>query len=604
MFRRTGREESVWEKIALRFLYKTLYLPDEPGIQKVRRKGMKNFSKHGILMFATLGLMISLFAGCQNPAGTGESRAAGLVGIPINNVTDLSLIGTPGYPLDGVYDLNADLTLTNWMPIVSSSGSPFMGRFNGNKHIITITSFNPNYGGSSLGIFGYINGQTGPVFIDNLTIVIAENITLSGGATYVGGLAGYVKNGNISGVTVRGGKNGSTFTYTLDTMLYIGGVVGYLENSTLSSSAAIDLSVNGTSSKNTVYAGGLVGYGDGVGITACKAITEQSPSVPPLVTGYGQGHKTSAGGIAGYVTNGSDVYTCGSVSNITLSAPGGTSDYNAYMIYAGGLVGYTGGGTITSHSFASGIVSASSPYPYAGGLVGYNYGLLDSSRPSTISQCYATGEVTSEATNGRPYAGGLAGYNSGRRATIENSYATGDVSATSTNTGSAWAGGIVPANVTDSIVKYCYATGTITAEAAEGALLFPDPDEANDNSPWAGGIVGHNFSATATSVQNCVALNRAIDGSATDMTTVKVNRVVGNNDNNPPDPTMLVSNYGRTGMSLTPAHTVNPDPSKVDGGDCAPTPTQAWFTDPQYVQWDFQNIWKMGSNNYPVFYWQ
>jgi hypothetical protein len=580
-----------------------LYLPGEPGIQKVRRKGMKNFSKHGILMLATLGLMISLFAGCENPAGNGGESRAGIVGIDINSAAQLALIGTSSsYPANGQYRLTTNITLTNWTPVLSVSGNPFTGTFDGNGKTITLNSFDRTFKGSSLGIFGYITGQSASATIRNLTVVIDIITILQGTASYVGGLAGYIENANLNNVdvVVNGDKSGS-LAYTGFITLYIGGAAGYLKSSAMVDCDATELRITGTSLNNEVYAGGLVGYGDAAKFTNCTA-TKGQASLRSEVSSNGFGHNTSGGGIAGYLTNGSRVTSCVSNSTIAVNAPGGTSVSTAYMSYAGGLVGYTGNGTVTSESGAEGPVSAASPYPYAGGLVGYNYGVLDTSHPSTISQCYATGAVSSKATYGRPYAGGLAGYNSGNGATIEDSYATGNVSATSTDTGSAWAGGIVSANVTGSIVKNCYATGTVTATATEGPLPSPDPDGAASDGAWAGGIVGHNYSSDAPSVQYCVALNSRITGTATGTTDISVSRIVGNNGNT--SPTTLTENYGSTAMTLNPYRPFIDDVDDIDGGDCDAVPDQTptnWYVDT--LGWNFSNVWKVGSP-YPRLQWQ
>ena len=84
-------------------------------------------------------------------------------------------------------------------------------------------------------------------------------------------------------------------------------------------------------------------------------------------------------------------------------------------------------GTI-SNSYATGEVTSSAsaasyPTPMVAGSWGYN------SAAGTISNSYATGEVTSSAAPPTPtpsYGGGLVGY-SDHNGTISNSYATGGV---------------------------------------------------------------------------------------------------------------------------------------------------------------------------------
>ncbi len=120
---------------------------------------------------------------------------------------------------------------------------------------------------------------------------------------------------------------------------------------------------------------------------------------------------------------------------------------------AGILVGYSDG-TI-SNCYATGNITGQNE---VGGLVGYSY--------STINNCYATGNVT--ATDSFP-AGGLVGWNLG---TISNCYATGTV------IGSSLVGGLVGTN--DGTVANSYATGNVTAT----------------DSSSAGGLIGQNLSGT------------------------------------------------------------------------------------------------------------
>ena len=154
-------------------------------------------------------------------------------------------------------------------------------------------------------------------------------------------------------------------------------------------------------------------------------------------------------------------------------------------VYAGGLVGYNDGGSITN-SYATGNVSATATATstssrfaaYAGGLVGYNY-------RGSITNSYATGNVSATSSRSSAYAGGLVGYNDG--GSITNSYATGNVSATSTSSYSgsnAYAGGLVGYN-SGSILN-SYATGDVSATSTYSYA-------------FVGGLVGGNSS----SITNC-----------------------------------------------------------------------------------------------------
>ena len=163
----------------------------------------------------------------------------------------------------------------------------------------------------------------------------------------------------------------------------VGGLVGD------HSGSIVNCSSNGTVS-GTNYIGGLVGYNTG-SISDCHS--------DGAVTGTSR-----VGGLVGYNDGSGTVSKSYSTSSVT-----GTGVYNEFI---GGLVGYNNG--LISQSYASGNIL--STYLITGGLVGYNF-------QGTITDCYATGNVT-----GSSRVGGLVGDN---RQQVINSYASGTVSGTS-----------------------------------------------------------------------------------------------------------------------------------------------------------------------------
>jgi hypothetical protein len=128
----------------------------------------------------------------------------------------------------------------------------------------------------------------------------------------------------------------------------------------------------------------------------------------------------------------------------------------------GGLVGFVETSDV-SNCYATGTVT--SPAYDVGGLVGVLY------NESTISNSYATGSVTGESS-----VGGLVGYL--ESSTVTNSYASGDV----TITGGGNIGGLVGASYVATITD-SEASGTVT-----GSL----------NSYGLGGLVGYAFDTTIT----------------------------------------------------------------------------------------------------------
>lgn len=155
------------------------------------------------------------------------------------------------------------------------------------------------------------------------------------------------------------------------------------------------------------------------------------------------------------------------IENFTIDI---TSDIS---IYAGGLVGYNYYGTITN-CFATGNVSASSAddgLVSAGGLVGFSTGV------APITNCYATGNVTSLSTNGDVYAGGLVGVCDisyvNQSSTVLYCYASGDIVANAS--GKTYAGGFVGS--TDYYIDGCYSSGNVKA--------------SSDITSYAGGFCGY-----------------------------------------------------------------------------------------------------------------
>jgi hypothetical protein len=557
---------------------------------------MKNLSKKRNMVSLAVLLAIIL-AGCNNFVGDDSLPIARAVNSTWNITSeyDLSQIGTPPYLMSDDYVLTASFSLDHWVPIGTIAGAAFTGTFDGDENTITINSFDPNYRGDSLGIFGYITGQGtesgDPITVQDLTVIFntgSDPVNVRT-ATYIGGLAGSVQNAKLTNITIYGIAN-----FSGAGGISLGGLVGNIQSSTISGSNSTDTRITATSSEGPVYVAGLVAYGDGVSISSSNASS--------TVTGNGQGHNTSAGGVAGYLTNASHVQNSSTIGGINLTAipTPPISASNLYMIYAGGVVGYQGNGSVTEDSHSYGSVTATSPYPYAGGVVGYNYGNLDGKTGSRISRSYSAVSVGATATNdGLPYAGGVAGYNSGDQATIQDSYSTGIVSA-NTEGSYAWAGGVAGSNANNALIDRCYATGRVQVEISGGGLPFPQP--GTDPGALAGGIVGYNYFTSTTTVSNSVALNSLIFGrdiSGATLSLVDLHRVAGRNGQQS-TPAALINNYANVSMNLSPWPTsFYPTTNGTDGADIVSVPDEDFYADD--LGWNFTTIWQLRSSDiYPT----
>ena len=153
--------------------------------------------------------------------------------------------------------------------------------------------------------------------------------------------------------------------------------------------------------------------------------------------------------------------------------------------YVGGLVGYSGEGTI-SDSYVTGSVTGTGDR--VGGLIGQSIG-------GTITASYATGTVS-----GDEYVGGLVGYSG--EGTISASYATGSVTGTGDRVG-----GLIGQSIGGTITA-SYATGTVSGDDYVGGL-FGYSGGGTISASYAtgsvtgtgdrvGGLIGNSSSGTIT----------------------------------------------------------------------------------------------------------
>ena len=230
----------------------------------------------------------------------------------------------------------------------------FTGELNGNGNTITLTE------NRTQGLFNEI-GEDGKVL--NVDIEVSGTISGSGA---VGGIAGTLRKGTVTGCSVTGGR----------------------------------ISSSGSGSRGDV--GGVVGWNSGGSVTACYSTGDVSGSY--------------AGGVVGHNYNGGTVNDCYSTGTVSCGSDGGfaggvvgrnsrsssvTGCYHAggevSGVTAGGVVGENyDGGIVTACFSTNAVSSATGP---AGGVVGWNLG------GGTVTACYHAGSVSGDD------AGGVVGYN-------------------------------------------------------------------------------------------------------------------------------------------------------------------------------------------------
>jgi hypothetical protein len=486
-----------------------------PPPPAVKEASMKRLTRRAVLVAAAVFCICACEQEPEEPTETEEPFIAAPEkppenAIPIASAESLAKIGKySAFPLNGVYKLEENITMTNWEPIGGAKN--FTGAFYGMNETITITN-------GKGGVFASLRGAT----IYNLRVVITATAT-----------------------------EGS-----------IGGVANFAENSLIDGcSAAVTLTL------------------------AASA------------------HNASAGGIVGFMKRNVTVSNCTASGNIKL-----TSGMDAgLMVYAGGVVGYSGSGvqgkasirpTRITRSSWNGTVSASGGYPYAGGIVGYNY------TGAKVTRCSSQGTVT--ATGGNlPYAGGVAGYNSGgdianpttdTEAVVENCYSTAAVNAVSSSR-AALAGGIAGSNACRARISKCYATGAVTATVNGNGANDLGGSLGVMVAASAGGIAGAQYYKGPLVIEYCAALNTSITGtdSASSGAVWNIYRIAGAGAEGS-DIGVFKGNIAYSSMTVTPAHSPTVSATGKDGADTGNQPAKSVYTG---MGWDFDMVWQM-NGGYPV----
>jgi len=312
-------------------------------------------------------------------------------------------------------------------------------------------------------------------------------------------------------------------------------------------------------------AAGLVAYNVGGYIAGCYA------------TGTVTGTAYDNGGLVGYNSYG-NIINCYSLAAVNVSSSNS----------AGGLAGFTAGGTI-KNSYAKGAVKGVNA---CGGFAGANFF-------TALTSCYATGTVS-----GTNYIGGLIGYS--YYAANATSYATGAV------TGNDYVGGLIGYSDNGSIT-YSWASGAVNARHFIGGLVGYDyktittkcraAGAVTATGFYAGGLIGYTYSASTTnsyatgkvvgqyyaaglagyaysgSVTNCYAVGKV---------TGKTNYTGG----------LLAANYaGRITSSYWDKQTTAQ--AKSAGG--TGIVTAAMKKKVSYKGWDFTKIWTIKEKyTYPT----
>ncbi|MGA1848874.1 MAG: GLUG motif-containing protein, partial [Thermoplasmatota archaeon] len=298
------------------------------------------------------------------------------------------------------------------------------------------------------GIIGYMSGEKGMVVNCSSDVDITMN-----GATrkqWVGGSIGRLE----SGITYNCLSKGDISLTAYGNANHIGGFVGQNNGIVEDCSSEVDIEIEGTTSLQCYYIGGMIGLNFG---------SIEGSSWAGFINMY-----PSSGALAADRTGGLVGYNLGPVSNCH---SGGLIKITGTSHNTGGLTGYSRGPISGSFSSADIDIKASSYAGQTGALTGVIY-------YTQISDCFSSGSVDITVSSGNcDFTGGLVG--EFQRGQVANCYSKSDLSIT--------ASGYIH-NV-GGLIGYCN-QGTVDRTYSTGAIEI---DLDGGYTQLIGGLVGQNY---------------------------------------------------------------------------------------------------------------
>ena len=341
------------------------------------------------------------------------------------------------------YKLGGNLTADN--PAYTGIGTPsypFSGHFDGQGNTITLSLTGAN---AYMGLFGYVNtGAGGVPEIRNLSLDVSIDAVLTAGtgSACIGGLAGRMDAAEISGVTVE--LRQLTLDGETTGTVQAGGLLG---NGVLDGDSTVALTVSGpiqiTADCKNMDAGGAVGSGR---VAAPITVTYTGSAAMTVKNGSANAGSVNAGGLLGYSGGGSiDLSGCrlvndtGDVFTISTEASGSNR--------TGGWAGYLTSATATPDDRVA----------------------LD--RTTSLDGRFSIDAKSTGANQNTSYTGGIAGW-IGQAYSLD---AAGYVNTIDLRTDSGYAGGFIgfanTGGAKELNLDHCLNTGSVAGSQAAGGLI-------------------------------------------------------------------------------------------------------------------------------------
>ena len=280
-----------------------------------------------------------------------------------------------------------------WMPIGGvENDKQFYGRLDGNgKEVrgLWINRGSDDY----VGLFAYLRNDPDVISVKNLKITVDNDKGGIQGGNNTGALAGRLYNSTIDGIRVGSKRN--TEGARITGSQYVGGLAGYIERGKLTGTTRYNEAYVEVSASDN--AGGLIGRlcngstaDFGLARGTVRADTKAGGAIGALDYGDPSSASrlgsfcavsavTNTGGLIGYLNNGVSLSQSFATGDVTGRTEGGAMAENT-----GGLVGTAGTSTAITDCSATGAVRG---YKYVGGLNGRTWGM-------TVKDSYAAGPVS------------------------------------------------------------------------------------------------------------------------------------------------------------------------------------------------------------------
>ena len=370
-----------------------------------------------------------------------EQVNSGSTGISAE-LTDNITINTGVLKTDG--SLNNG-SFAQWTPIGNNSNR-YTGTFDGNNK--TISGLYYSGSGNYVGLFGCV-GEDGVVKDVSVADSYIGVTTTSENALYIGGISGH-NEGHLEGCTFTGTLTAKNNT-TNNVYSYAGGISG-------SNIGTIERCINYgkiTGGGYNPIVGGICGGDYNTKVMGTIKNCENNGAVTSITIG-GDGNTCVAGGILGD----------------GLSLIEGCHNRGSVLgaNYAGGIVGRSGGKTITDCTNSADVMAY---YQYAGGICG------NASDTVSISECINSGDIELEdnSVGGITGLGGICGGGStpGMQISIVNCYNSGDLIGSQRNSEDKMYIGGIFGRVYEKMdyyiyIRNCCNAGTITCNSSIGEV--------------------------------------------------------------------------------------------------------------------------------------